>query len=205
MSNVYPNFFFIYSPTRSVPQSFVPLRLFPRHDEAIIFEAASYHLQRMMTPLLAQAPQPHVSWFACFTCVSQKQKVCIPCRCGYTLSPGLAVTCWGTGAGDCREGHWPGGPTGALARGFGGGYVIPLEDRWAGPPVFGCGHVEWTPPPLVRPNTVLRRMCHVTHARPRLRFDWVRPVVSLRPRNVQKTAGSATGGGGGGRGGGAHP
>ena len=24
------------------PQSFVPLRLFPRHDEAIIFEAASY-------------------------------------------------------------------------------------------------------------------------------------------------------------------
>ena len=34
--------FFIYSPTRSVPQSFVPLRLFPRHDEAIIFEAASY-------------------------------------------------------------------------------------------------------------------------------------------------------------------
>ena len=30
------------SPTCSVPQSFVPLRLFPRHDEAIIFEAASY-------------------------------------------------------------------------------------------------------------------------------------------------------------------
>ena len=42
VSHVYPNLFFIYSPTRSVPQSFVPLRLFPRHDEAIIFEAASY-------------------------------------------------------------------------------------------------------------------------------------------------------------------
>ena len=27
VSHVYPNFFFIYSPTRSVPQSFVPLRL----------------------------------------------------------------------------------------------------------------------------------------------------------------------------------
>ena len=42
VSNVYPNFFFVYSPRRSVLQSFVPLRLFPRHDEAIIFEAASY-------------------------------------------------------------------------------------------------------------------------------------------------------------------
>ena len=42
VSHVYPNFFFICSPPLSVPQSFVPLQLFPRHDEAIIFEDASY-------------------------------------------------------------------------------------------------------------------------------------------------------------------
>ena len=35
-------FFFIRSPTRSVPLSFVPVRLFLRHDEAVIFEAAFY-------------------------------------------------------------------------------------------------------------------------------------------------------------------
>ena len=32
-----------------------------------------------MTPLLAQAPQPHFSWFACITCVSQGSRVCILC------------------------------------------------------------------------------------------------------------------------------
>ena len=33
----------------------------------------------MMTPLLAQAPQPHFSWFACITCISQGSRVCILC------------------------------------------------------------------------------------------------------------------------------
>ena len=40
VSHAYPK----CSATCSVPQSFVPWRLFPRHDEAIIFEAALYQL-----------------------------------------------------------------------------------------------------------------------------------------------------------------
>ena len=62
VSRVYTNFFFICSPTRSVPSSFVPWGS-SQHDEAIILEhylwsrISQLPLQRMMTPLRAKAPQ----------------------------------------------------------------------------------------------------------------------------------------------------
>ena len=104
----HPNFFFIYSPTRSVPQSFVPLRLFPRQAtllHSICLEGVRSLGDRVHVTIpcilwgMAKISL-FFSWFACITCVSQgsrvcilcvsqKQKVCIPYRCGYTLSPGL--------------------------------------------------------------------------------------------------------------------
>ena len=42
----------------------------------------------------------------CILCVSQKQKVCIPCECGYALTPGLDLTntrcCWDMGVARTR-------------------------------------------------------------------------------------------------------
>ena len=49
-----------------VPQAFVPLRLFRRHDEAMIFDAASY---------------PSFSWLSCTACAARvypKNKDCVP-------------------------------------------------------------------------------------------------------------------------------
>ena len=53
VSHVYPNFFFICSPSRSVPQSVIPFMVFMYH---------------MCIPRFQ----------VCILCVSQKRKMCIP-------------------------------------------------------------------------------------------------------------------------------
>ena len=88
VSRVYPNFFFICSPTHSVSQSFVPLQLFPRHDEAIICEAGSYSSGyasayptgdgQDVTPFFHGFHVSHVYPKVCILCASQS-KNCVSC------------------------------------------------------------------------------------------------------------------------------
>ena len=91
--SVCPSYFFICSPTCSVPLSFVPLRPFPRHDEAIIFASYSSRCKGTGCMFISNVscggwPRSHsfFSWCSCIAqgsrvCtlrVSQEQKVCIP-------------------------------------------------------------------------------------------------------------------------------
>ena len=69
VSHVYPNLFFICSPTCSVPQSFVPLQHFPRHDEATDGPG--------LIPLFHGVHASHGSRVR-ILCVSQQQKGCVP-------------------------------------------------------------------------------------------------------------------------------
>ena len=77
VSHVYV--FFICSPTCSVPQFFIPRRLFPRHDEALIFKAASYssRCKGAGCMLIQHVPCVHLILFVHGSHVSPEVRECV--------------------------------------------------------------------------------------------------------------------------------